>query len=224
MAPRPDVSEERKNQILEAATTVFARLGFHKARMDDIVEEAHLSKGALYWYFRSKDAVIEALLNRIFDIEFAELHTLIHTEGPAGERLITYARRSAADLERMTWFVPIALEFYGLISRHNVVKQSVKQYLRRFQEGLGEIIRQGIDSGEFRNVDPQAAATAMTGMYEGLGLLWLVDPETVPLRRSIEASMRLMLEGIMEEPKGPGARGQRLGSVQATSPWSPASS
>ena len=53
MAPRPDVSEERRNQILEAATTVFARLGFHRARMDDIVQEARLSKGALYWYFKS---------------------------------------------------------------------------------------------------------------------------------------------------------------------------
>ena len=196
MAPRPDVSDERKNQILEAATTVFARLGFHRARMDDIVQEAHLSKGALYWYFKSKDAVIEALLKRIFDIEFAELHALTQAEGPASERLITYIRRSAADLERMTWFVPIALEFYGLISRHNVVKQTVKQYLRRLQEGFAGIVQQGIDSGEFREMDALAAATAMSGMYEGLLLLWLVDPEAVPLRQSIEASTSLLLEGI----------------------------
>lgn len=196
MAPRPDVSDERKNQILEAATTVFARLGFHKARMDDIVQEAHLSKGALYWYFKSKDAVIEALLDRIFDIEFAELHALMQAEGPADERLITYIRRSAADLERMTWFVPIALEFYGLLSRHNVVKQTVKQYLKRLQDGLSGIIQQGIDLGEFRDVDAQAAAITIAGMYEGLLLLWLVDPETVPLRQSVETSIRLLLDGI----------------------------
>ena len=144
--------------------------------------------------------VIEALLRRIFDVEFAELHAAAHAQGPASERLITYASRSAAELERMTWFGPIALEFYGLISRHSVVKQSVKQYLKRFQEGLGEIVQQGIDSGEFREVDPQAAATVMGGMYEGLGLLWLVDPEGAPLRQSIETSMRLLLEGIKKQP------------------------
>jgi len=55
MSPRPDVSEERKNQILDAAGKVFARLGFQKTRMDDIVEESGLSKGTLYWYFKSKD-------------------------------------------------------------------------------------------------------------------------------------------------------------------------
>ncbi|HET7081061.1 MAG TPA: helix-turn-helix domain-containing protein, partial [Chloroflexia bacterium] len=57
MSPRPDVSEERKNQILDAAAAVFSRLGFHEARMDDIVRESGLSKGTLYWYFTSKDAI-----------------------------------------------------------------------------------------------------------------------------------------------------------------------
>src|SRR5689334_20396381 len=100
MAPRPDVSEERKNQILEAATAVFARMGFHKARMDDIGEEARLSKGALYWYFRSKDSIIDALLKRFFDRDFADLRVLLHAEGPASERLLTYARQSTAEVER----------------------------------------------------------------------------------------------------------------------------
>ena len=51
MSPRPDVSEERRNQILEAAMAVFARQGFEQARMDDIAQEVGLSKGALYLYF-----------------------------------------------------------------------------------------------------------------------------------------------------------------------------
>ncbi len=51
MSPRPDVSEERKQQILEAAIAVFARLGFRSARMDDIAEQAGLSKGGCAGYF-----------------------------------------------------------------------------------------------------------------------------------------------------------------------------
>lgn len=58
MAPRPDVSEERKTQILTAATKMFTEHGFAEARMDDIAVESGLSKGALYWYFESKDAII----------------------------------------------------------------------------------------------------------------------------------------------------------------------
>ena len=54
MTPRPDVSAERTAQIVEAAIAVFSRLGFHKARMDDIAREAGVSKGTLYWYFESR--------------------------------------------------------------------------------------------------------------------------------------------------------------------------
>ncbi|MFQ5923332.1 MAG: TetR/AcrR family transcriptional regulator, partial [Anaerolineales bacterium] len=56
MSPRPDVSQKRQEQILNAAEKVFSERGFSGARMDDIVREVGLSKGALYWYYKSKDA------------------------------------------------------------------------------------------------------------------------------------------------------------------------
>ena len=74
--------------------------------------------------------------------------------------------------------------------------------MRSYQAGLTEMIRQGIESGEFRAVDPQSVVVAIMGMYEGLGLLWLIDPETVPLRHSMEASLKLLLEGIRKQPGG----------------------
>jgi AcrR family transcriptional regulator len=48
MAPRQDVSEQRRHQIMDAAFAVFSRLGFERASMDDIAKEAGVSKGALY--------------------------------------------------------------------------------------------------------------------------------------------------------------------------------
>jgi AcrR family transcriptional regulator len=196
MAPRPDVSEERKNQILDAATAVFARMGFHKARMDDIGEEARLSKGALYWYFRSKDAIIDALLKRFFEHDFSELRTLLHAEGPASERLLAYARQSATQIERTAWFSSLAFDILGLLGRQSFVKQYLVQYFTRYHQELGAIVQQGVDNGEFREIDPKSATIAMLGIYEGLLLLWVVDPDTVPLRRSIESSIRLLLEGM----------------------------
>ena len=69
MSPRPNVSEERQDQIIEAATRVFSARGFNSARMDDIVAESGLSKGTLYWYFESKEALITAIVDRVFDTE-----------------------------------------------------------------------------------------------------------------------------------------------------------
>lgn len=53
--------DERRRQILEAATTCFARDGFHKATMQDIVAESRLSPGAIYNYFASKEDIVEAI-------------------------------------------------------------------------------------------------------------------------------------------------------------------
>ena len=64
-----DLADERRTQILEAALTVFAREGLHDARMEDIATTAGISKGAVYLYYKSKDAVIEALLrNHVKDL------------------------------------------------------------------------------------------------------------------------------------------------------------
>ncbi len=48
MAPRPSATQQRTDQIVNAATKGFSRLGFNKARMDDIAGESRLSKGAVY--------------------------------------------------------------------------------------------------------------------------------------------------------------------------------
>jgi AcrR family transcriptional regulator len=56
---REAYSHVRRNQILHAAITSFARNGFHKTTMQDIATEARLSPGALYRYFESKEQIIE---------------------------------------------------------------------------------------------------------------------------------------------------------------------
>ena len=53
MATRP-TKEERRDQLIQAAITCFGEKGYYETSMDDIVREAGLSKGALYWYFKSK--------------------------------------------------------------------------------------------------------------------------------------------------------------------------
>src|SRR5574339_1067737 len=76
MSPRPDVSDERKNQIINAAEGVFTQKGFDQARMDDIAEETGLSKGTLYLYFKSKDDLIIAILDRMFQREVKQLENI----------------------------------------------------------------------------------------------------------------------------------------------------
>jgi AcrR family transcriptional regulator len=196
MSPRPDVSEERKNQILDAAAAVFGRLGFHEARMDDIVRESGLSKGTLYWYFTSKDAIITGLMQRIFDLGMSGLRKLEDADGPVRERLLEYTRRLGDDFQRLSAVQSIAVEFVAVAARHKTVRQFLKEYFKQYRATVAGLIAQGIARGEFRAVDADGVATTLAALYEGLVLLWFVDREAIHWAGQGSESVGLLLDGL----------------------------
>ena len=56
-----ELKDQRVLQILEAATELFAKHGFDRTSVDEIAKKAGLSKGAIYWYFPSKEKILVAL-------------------------------------------------------------------------------------------------------------------------------------------------------------------
>jgi AcrR family transcriptional regulator len=194
--PRQDVSEERKNQILDAATTVFARSGFHEARMEDIAQESGLSKGALYLYYKSKDALIGALLRRFANIEMRGVRAAIAGEGTVTDRLFAMTRIFAKDLDRLAVVMPITLEFYAVAARQRSVREFMGEMLSEYRGFLTRAIEEGIASGEFHAAPAGDVALTLIAVYEGLLLLWVVDPRAVSWREQAEASLRLILAGL----------------------------
>ena len=199
MSPKPDVSEERIEQITEAATKVFAEQGFDKARMDDIASEAKLSKGTLYLYFKSKDAIITHLLDKLFEREFADLNKLAITDAPASEKLKNFANALIADIQNWSRLIPIMYEFLGRLFRQNVVQQAFKKYMRTYLDMITPIIQQGIDEGEFHAKDAESVAITFGALFEGTILLWVYDKERVDLEKHIHAGIALLMKGLTKE-------------------------
>jgi AcrR family transcriptional regulator len=200
MSRHPDSSEIRRNQILDAATTVFVRQGFQHARMDDIVEESGLSKGTLYWYFKSKEDIINAILRRLFTGELANLESLLEAEGTVSERLVLLTGDRVNGMKRMSSLVPIIFEFYAVAVHQQWVQQFIGEYFQQFRKLLEDLIQQGIDRGEFRPVNATEAAISLASMYEGLTIHWLMDPQTVQWDILSESSIPLLLDGLKVRP------------------------
>src|SRR5207253_8578558 len=76
-APRSKRSAETRERILAAATEVFARSGFHGARVADIAEQAGIAYGLVYHYFRNKDDILAA----IFSERWAQYIGYLHEVG-----------------------------------------------------------------------------------------------------------------------------------------------
>ncbi len=197
MSPRPDVSEKRRNQILDAATNIFNQFGLHNARVDDIAQEAGLSKGTLYWYFKSKDEIIIAILSRLFERELSKLRQLQYSNKPAKEQLQQFLDFTIEDLRSWLKFVPVAYEFLGLIFRQTFVQGAFKQYLRTYLELLIPIVQKGIDNGEFNAASAVDVSIALGAIIEGTILLWVYDSETVDAEKHMRTTLDIFLKGLL---------------------------
>jgi AcrR family transcriptional regulator len=187
---------DRRLQILDAAERIFSRKGFDKARMDDIVKEAGLSKGSLYWYFKSKDELIRALLDRVFISEMQEAEALAEMPGSAEDKLKAFIEIAVREYKHFEKILPLSYEFVALAARSKAVRSVIVGYFRHYLDMMAQIIQEGIESGEFRTVDADVAASSLISMYEGLAMLWFLEPGLVDWNRMSGEPLGIFLHGM----------------------------
>jgi AcrR family transcriptional regulator len=200
---RNDMSAERTNQILDAAAAVFARQGFQQARIDDIAREAGVSKGTIYWYFESKERIIEALMHRFFDPELSQARSLIAEDRPAIDRLLEVTYRSAKLAQRIhdLGLVPLFLEYLSLATRQAHVYAFLQEFHQISSGMLRSLFEQGIARGELRPLNPDVLLTSYDALIDGLviGMGSALTDQSISLEDRIMTSVRLLLDGMRAE-------------------------
>lgn len=208
----------RPHQILEAAFRVFGTRGLHQATLDDVARAAGITKGTIYLYFPSKAALFSAMLRaRVNDL----LPPMEASDGrgtPSVHRqLIMLAQRlyqffkSPAFLAMYRTMVGEAPQFpeaAALLYREGILPAN-----RR----LAEVIRRGIDSGEFRDLEPLIAARALVGMFQvfgvSQGLLGGQRIFPIPDSKIIRTVTEIYLRGVLA-PRRPAPRGRPTRGVR----------
>lgn len=193
-------AQRSRDKILRAATSVFAEKGFEAASMDDIVQASGVSKGGIYWHFKSKDEMIAAVFRELFEQEIEQMAALVVAGGSASERLAQIMRASVADVQALDAELPFTLEIYAQAARQEALGEVLQAYFSRYHAMLTELVAQGVAQGEFRPVDPADTALTLMSLFEGLLLLWVFSHDALDLSRQVEASLSLLLAGIGPPP------------------------
>jgi AcrR family transcriptional regulator len=190
--PRPDVSEERKSQILQAALQVFARKGFTSTRMDDISSEAGLSVGILYWYYKGKLEITLALIKMLLPLDDSLRQTLLTSPEPCRARLWRLFSDGAGDENVSLW-----AELYHLAAREPRVSKVLKKYIDQYQSISAQLIEQGIASGELRaDLDSQSAAFTLQTLFDGFMLNLTVNSKMQNFQALFKQSFDLLFDGL----------------------------
>ena len=197
MSPKPDVSEERTEQIIEAALKVFAEHGVQKARMEDVGDAAGLSKATLYLYFKTKDVLIGVIMRRLFVYMLRSFQTPPAGEDSVEVQLRSFVTQLVDGLNRMRPLLPLLYEFYAMGLRKSAAREVLAEFVAEFIMILAPVIERGVARGELRPVDPEQVAITLAAMLEGTLLLWAFAPERVELEVQVMAGMELFIRSIV---------------------------
>jgi AcrR family transcriptional regulator len=179
---------QRREDILQAARDVFFERGIHHATVDEVAEQAEVSKGTVYLYFDTKETILahlllEGLEKLVADLEAAFASAGLHS---APDRI----RRLAAAYLKFYQSYPSYFHLMSAFDRGRfqeaIASELYSQVLSRSLRGLEWLVRaveQGRSEGTLNTSDPRAAASVM---WAGLnGVLALLNH---PLRREMVAS------------------------------------
>ena len=195
--PRPDVSDQRKTEILNAARKIFSHQSFESVKMQEIARAAGLSVGGVYWYFKSKDEVLGTLLLQNAENNIAALKALNVADAPAAQRLQAFFEQVLSDSEQVGKLYLTGAKYHAMLSSEPATRAVIQRISTGYRTGLTTLIEQGIARGEFHPLNATGFAYALIGMYEGAMLLWVISPDTMWLKETMQTAMQVMMAGLM---------------------------
>jgi len=201
--------EARPQELLEAALALFVEKGFAATRMEEVAAQAGVSKGTLYLYYPSKEELFKAVVRESIGTKIAEGVSELGKHQGSMAALLTWMLWS--------WWERMGLTPAGGI--HKIMMSEARNFpeLAAFYndeviepscELLAEVMRRGIASGEFRDVDPDAAVMVMIGPVlhlvlhqHSIGAAGITHEHKCTPEQVLELQLELMFEGLLNRPR-----------------------
>ncbi|GAA3575796.1 TetR family transcriptional regulator [Marinobacter xestospongiae] len=204
-------AQKTREQLLDAAETVFHRKGVSKTSLNDIAEEAGLTRGALYWHFKNKHDVFEAMLERM-DLPLEILHQAIASpeqEDPLGEmrKFLYYLMGEIANDPKRRRVYEIVLQKCELSEENASLAERHRQGFVTASERMSRILNNAIHRQQLpADLDVERAVLFLHVQITGLIYMWLLrqgdfDFETEG-RRVIDTYFCILHRGFGEKNDG----------------------
>jgi AcrR family transcriptional regulator len=168
----PARAEARRRQVLEAAVACFARDGFQRATMQDVVREAGLSPGAIYCHFRSKEEIAFAAVGMRRAEELTLLKAVLANPDPATaiEQLVAAFLARLKQPDERTWRA-LAVQLWAESLRDERMLAVVQDGVRQAQILLAAVLRDAFAKRpKPGRMDPDALARVLVAVFQGLTL------------------------------------------------------
>jgi AcrR family transcriptional regulator len=196
VVPIQDSTKDARESIIEAGREIFARYGFKKTTMDDIARAVRKGKSSLYHYFKSKEEVFGAVVEKEAAELKAELLQAIHNQPTPQRKLRAYVLTRIEAFQRFANLYSAFQEEYP--ESCNFLGEIRDRY-DEYELGLyREILQEGVVSGVFEIGDLDLTAYAMVIAAKGLEYHWAMEKNHQLITRSIDSLLEVFFHGIVK--------------------------
>lgn len=193
-------AHETRERIIASAARVFGLKGLQRASLDEVAADAGMTKGAIYWHFKSKNDLFFALLDHRFQAHTGPLRVDMAALVAGGrDPLIGMTEMFSAGMRRCTDDPEWSRLYLECLSQGR--NPDVRERLAAFYDQVwetsarltGELQAHGLASAD---IDPKVAAIFWSALFDGLMLAWLIKGNDLDLDRVLPALFQMLWRGI----------------------------
>lgn len=189
-----DRRDAKVSNLLDAARDVVMRFGYRKTTLEDIADQAGVSRATLYYYFPNKEEVFRALIAREIESFQQILAEAVDPGAPPEERLLALVHVRYTHLRQIKALYSVT---------HNISREHLPmaaQALGGFEQAqhmlVASTLQEGVDSGRFKPVDVELLAAAMLAALRGLDEQFVFE-EADALPEGAEVLFHALFHGLL---------------------------
>ena len=146
--------EERKKEILDTAERLFSTKGYEASTINDILEAVQIAKGTFYYHFKSKEEVLDALIDRRISEGVQKAQEIAGSPLPVVQKLLAIIMAQKPQNKIQEDFISVLHEK----DNSKMHQKSITQYVLHLSPCIGEVFQEGIDAGIFTTPFPHESA------------------------------------------------------------------
>lgn len=194
------VKDFRTREILEAARRVIAELGYAGASTERIAQEAGISKGTIYLYFKNKEALLSAVFQHGFEVLMARTRA-------ATQRARGSAPKLRALVQAFLEHTEEHQAFYQALQGHpdlgpegnSEVSEQIRKMTEEYVVFVAGLLERGVRAGELRAIDAQLCARFLMQLLRGIVLGRVREPSAHDPEREIQGVLDFFFHGVGQE-------------------------
>ena len=190
-----DIKDDVSEIILNSAKTIFARYGFKKTTMDEIAQAARKGKSSIYHYFKSKEDIFKAIVEKEADELSAAIAKAINAETTSEKKIRAYVLARMKGINNLTNLYSALKDEY--LEHYSFIENVRVKYDTEEVNTIKGILKTGVEDGEFKIEDINLTAFALVTALKGLEYPLFIKNNNAKTEKRFEGLLNVLFYGII---------------------------